>query len=96
MTEQNFAVVRTAIGKAELRPVLLPHLPDDYILVKTVAVALNPTDWTTLDAKGDAGTIVGVDYAGVVEKVGPAVSRDFTKGDRIAGTSQGGRFRCAC
>jgi NADPH:quinone reductase-like Zn-dependent oxidoreductase len=93
MTEQNFAIVRTATGKAELRSVPLPDLPDDYILVKTAAVAMNPTDWTTLDAKGDAGTVVGVDYAGVVEKVGPAVSRDFTKGDRIAGISQGGGSR---
>lgn len=90
MNEQNFALVRTAVGKAELRAVPLPSLPHDYILVRTAAVALNPTDWTTLDAKGDVGSIVGVDYAGVVDNVGPAVTRKFAKGDRIAGMSQGG------
>ena len=90
MTEQNFAIVRTETGKAELHVVPLPHLPDDYILVRTVAVALNPTDWTTLDAKGDAGSIMGCDYAGVVEKVGPTVTRNFAIGDRIAGISHGG------
>lgn len=91
MTEQNFAIVRIATGKAELRAVPMPHVPDDYILVRTVAVALNPTDWTTLDAKGLPGSIVGCDYAGVVEQVGPAVSKKFAKGDRIAGISHGGR-----
>jgi NADPH:quinone reductase-like Zn-dependent oxidoreductase len=90
MTAQNFAIVRTATGKAELQSIPLPHLPDDYILVKTIAVALNPTDWTTLDAKGDSGSMMGCGYAGVVEKVGSAVTRNFPKGDRIAGISHGG------
>ncbi len=71
---QNFAIVRTATSKAEIQAIPLPHLPDDYILVRTVAVALNPTDWQTLDAQGLPGSIMGCDYAGVVEEVGSAVS----------------------
>lgn len=87
---QNYGLIRDGAGKAVLRAIPHPRLPDDYILVKTVAVALNPTDWTTLDARGDDGTIVGCDYAGVVEDVGKAVTRPFKKGDRIAGFAHGG------
>lgn len=68
----------------------MPKLPDDYLLIKTVAVAINPTDWTTLDAVGDNGTLVGCDFAGIVEEVGPAVTKKFQKGDRVAGFSHGG------
>ena len=32
-------------GKAEIQDVPLPRMRDDYILVKTKCVALNPTDW---------------------------------------------------
>ena len=87
---QNYGLVREGVGNAALRPLAIPRLPDDYILVRTVAVALNPTDWTTLEAPGDDGTIVGCDYAGIVEEVGKAVKRRFEKGDRIAGFAHGG------
>lgn len=88
--EQNYAIIRTATGTAALQPIPIPDVPDDYLLVRTEAVALNPTDWTTLDAPGDDGTIVGVDYAGVVVKVGKAVQRNFKVGDRVAGLAHGG------
>ncbi|KAI0489983.1 putative zinc-binding oxidoreductase ToxD [Xylaria cf. heliscus] len=87
---QNYGLIRVGTGKAVLKPIPIPQLRDDYILVRTVAVALNPTDWTTLDAPGDDGTLVGCDYAGVVEEVGSAVTRNFEKGDRIAGFGHGG------
>ncbi|KAI0914942.1 putative zinc-binding oxidoreductase ToxD [Ustulina deusta] len=87
---QNYGLIREGAGNAVLKPIPIPQLRDDYILVRTVAVALNPTDWTTLDAPGDNGTLVGCDYAGVVEEVGRAVTQDFKKGDRIAGFAHGG------
>lgn len=87
---QNFGLIRRGTGNAVLEPLALPKLQDDYILVRTVAVALNPTDWTTLDAIGDDGTLVGCDYAGVVEAVGKNVTKKFTKGDRVAGFGHGG------
>lgn len=89
MTLENFAIIRTDTGRAELRAAPVPKVADDYILVRTVAVALNPTDHTTLDAPGDVGTIVGCDYAGIVEDVGASVQR-FKKGDRVAGFAHGG------
>ncbi|KAJ0120960.1 hypothetical protein J7T55_015699 [Diaporthe amygdali] len=87
---QNFSLIRRGTGNAVLEPTKIPTLRDDYVLVKTVAVALNPTDWTTLDAVGDDGTIVGCDYAGIVEDVGRDAAQHFRKGDRIAGFGHGG------
>lgn len=37
-----------------------------------------------IDILGPVGTTVGCDFAGVVEKVGPTVKKDWKKGDRIA------------
>lgn len=68
----------------------LPKLRDDYVLVKTRAVALNPTDWKHIEygrAKDDA--LVGCDFAGVVEEVGKAVSKPWRKGDSICGVVHG-------
>ena len=90
MSAQNFGLIREGAGNAVLRAISIPELRDDYILVSTVAVALNPTDWTTLDAVGNDGTIIGCDYAGVVEEVGKAVKKRFTRGDRVAGFAHGG------
>ena len=90
MGVENFGLVRDSAGKATLKRLPVPKVPDDYLLVRTVAIALNPTDWTTLDAPGASGTLVGCDYAGVVEEVGSAVRRDFKKGDRVAGMGHGG------
>lgn len=87
---QNYSLIRRGTGTAVLESSKVPTLPDDYVLVRTKAVALNPTDWTTLDAVGDDGTIVGCDYAGVVEDVGRDAAKRFRKGDRIAGFGHGG------
>ncbi|KAI0457606.1 putative zinc-binding oxidoreductase ToxD [Xylaria acuta] len=87
---RNYGLIRVGTGNAVLQPIPIPQLRDDYILVRTVTVALNPTDWTTLDAPGDNGTLVGCDYAGTVEEVGRAVTQNFKKGDRIAGFGHGG------
>ncbi|RDW72675.1 zinc-binding alcohol dehydrogenase family protein [Aspergillus mulundensis] len=67
----------------------IPTLRDDYILIKTVAVALNPTDWKHIAYLAPPGVLVGCDYAGVVEEVGPAVKKQWKKGDRVAGFVHG-------
>ncbi|KAF7185518.1 Protein TOXD [Pseudocercospora fuligena] len=86
---QNYGLVREKTSTAVLKAIPIPRVPDDYILIRTVAVALNPTDWTTIDAEGANETLVGVDYAGTVEAVGKAVTRPFRKGDRVAGLAHG-------
>jgi len=78
------------VAKVVDRPV--PKLRDDYILVKVVAIALNPTDWKTVSANLGAPCIIGVDYAGIVEEVGSKVTKDFKKGDRISGWASGGNL----
>ncbi|KAJ5175573.1 uncharacterized protein N7482_001450 [Penicillium canariense] len=89
MTTQRAIIVQGA-GRAVLESnVPVPELPDDYILVRTKAVALNPTDWRHIDFVPCNGAIVGCDYAGVVEAVGPRVKKPFQKGDRVAGFVHG-------
>lgn len=85
------AIVIQQPGVASLvhdRPI--PALRDDYILVKTVAVALNPTDWKHIHlVVREPGPLVGCDYAGTVEAVGSKVTKNFKKGDRICGVAHG-------
>lgn len=84
------AVVIAKPGTAEVKTVPLPTLPEDYILVRTTAVALNPTDWKHIDMTGPpVGARLGCDYAGIVEQVGPRVTKAFAKGDRICGIVHG-------
>ncbi|KAF2166965.1 hypothetical protein M409DRAFT_23010 [Zasmidium cellare ATCC 36951] len=87
---QNFALIRKDTGIATLQPRPIPTLAPDYLLVRTVAIALNPTDWTTLDAPGLPGSVVGCDYAGVVEAVGSECRDRWNVGDRVAGFAHGG------
>lgn len=89
----NRVVAAKAPGDARIVEREIPELPaDDYILVKTTAVAINPTDWKHVEAADKMnclGCVVGCDYAGIVEKVGPGVKKPFKKGDRICGAVNG-------
>lgn len=84
------AVVIQAAGVAKLvtdAPVPIPY--KDFLKIRTVAVALNPSDWKHIDFRADKGAIVGVDYAGYVEQIGPLVKKQFKIGDRVAGFTHG-------
>ena len=77
-------------GVAEVVPSApIPKLRDSYVLVKTAAVALNPTDWKHVDYLPTPGAQLGCDYAGTVVEVGKDVTKRFKKGDRIAGFVHG-------
>ena len=77
MDGRNQAIVIAGPDNPEIRDVPMPTLPaDDYLIVKTTAVAVNPTDWkhvVNADKLGCVGARVGCDYAGVVEEIGCAV-----------------------
>jgi NADPH:quinone reductase-like Zn-dependent oxidoreductase len=85
----NHAVVIVATGEVEIQKASAPRLRDDYILVETNAVALNPTDWKHVDFLADPGARVGCDYAGTVLDVGSKVTKDLKRGDRVAGFCHG-------
>jgi NADPH:quinone reductase-like Zn-dependent oxidoreductase len=85
------AIVVVEQGKEGLvtdRPI--PQLRDDYLIVKTVSVGLNPTDWKHVAYLSPPGVLVGCDYSGVVEAVGKDVKKKFAKGDRVCGFAHGG------
>ncbi|KLU83812.1 hypothetical protein MAPG_02862, partial [Magnaporthiopsis poae ATCC 64411] len=82
------AIVIKGPGQAAIEEVPTPRLRDEYVLIKTKVVALNPTDWKHIDGTYGGGR-VGCDYAGVVVEVGKSVTKDFKPGDRIAGFCNG-------
>lgn len=86
------ALVHKSKGVFEVRDdVPLPRLRDDYILVKTKAVALNPTDWKNVNNAPTPGAIAGCDYSGIVERIGKNVTIPFKIGDKVAGFVRGGK-----
>ncbi|KAM3519695.1 hypothetical protein MY4038_009700 [Beauveria bassiana] len=92
---ESRAVICTAAGKLDIQRVPKQKLPPGHVLVKTKAVALNPTDWKAIDDPSGfaAGTRPGVDFAGIIEEVGPDVKKGFQKGDRVCGAAFGGKNR---
>jgi NADPH:quinone reductase-like Zn-dependent oxidoreductase len=68
----------------------LPALRPDQLLVKTHAVALNPTDWEDLEEAEKDNLQLGCDFAGEVVEVGSAVTKPWRKGDRVFGVVHGG------
>lgn len=86
MSTQKAIRIKDA-GKAELvTNAPIPKLRDDYILVKTAAVALNPTDWKHVDFLASPGAIVGCDYSGTVQQAGTTVHNGIKAGDRVMGS----------
>ncbi|KAL7822041.1 GroES-like protein [Trichoderma gracile] len=84
------AVVKKSTGKAVIENVPLPKLRDGFVLVKTKAVAINPTDYKSIDYEDpkSIGARSGCDFAGEVVAVGEGVD-NFKVGDRIAGMNPG-------
>jgi len=85
------AVVVSEPGKAaKIQDVSLPKIKDGWVLVKVLAVGVNPTDWKHVDYNlADMGSRLGCDYVGIVEEIGRSVTR-FQKGDQIGGFVHGG------
>ncbi|PQK17123.1 hypothetical protein BB8028_0007g03220 [Beauveria bassiana] len=88
---ESRAIICTAAGKLDIQPVPKQKLPPGHVL----AVALNPTDWKAIDDPSGfaSGTRPGVDFAGIIEEVGPDVKKGFQKGDRVCGAAFGGKDR---
>ncbi|KAI0901498.1 oxidoreductase-like protein [Annulohypoxylon nitens] len=85
------AVVIQAQGVGAVNPnAPIPKLRSGFVKVKTAYVALNPTDWKHIDKYGPPGCTIGCDYAGIVEEIGPDVTKPIKVGDKIAGMVHGG------
>lgn len=83
------AVIIKERGIAALADIKEQVLPPDYIKVKTVAVAVNPTDLHHTGATGRIGGILGVDLSGIVEEVGEECKSDVKRGDKVYGVAHG-------
>lgn len=64
--------------------VALPALEPGQFLVRTDAVAVNPSDTKMLGPFVTPGGVLGTDYAGTVVQLGPAVTA-VKLGDRVCG-----------
>lgn len=67
----------------------LPPLDDCSILVKTEAMAINPSDTKMLGAFQTPGAVLGTDFAGTVVAVGPKAKAGIAIGNRVCGASHG-------
>lgn len=67
-----------------------PAIRGDYLLIKPVAVAINPTDCKAIQqGRAAKDGLLGTDFAGVVEEVGDQVTKPWKKGDRVFGCTHG-------
>ncbi|KAI0070947.1 GroES-like protein [Panus rudis PR-1116 ss-1] len=86
------ALVTQANKTAKVEEVPVPEIAEDEVLVKNVAVVLNPMDWKHIENITNPGTITGCDFSGTVAKVGKNVST-VKVGDHVAGFTQGGHWK---
>ncbi|RDX46877.1 GroES-like protein [Lentinus brumalis] len=79
--------------RVEVKDHPVPSIADDEILVKTVAVSQNPTDFKHVDWVhiGRRGSVLGCDFSGIVVKVGKNVTSRKV-GDRVSGFVHGGAW----
>lgn len=91
MSSQTALIIQSPKRAALVHNWPVPAIPDDYILVKPVAVAVNPCDWKQVDHLGTPGVLLGCDFAGFVEAVGTGVKRKKTlqRGDAVCGFAHG-------
>ncbi|KAK2613982.1 hypothetical protein N8I77_000847 [Diaporthe amygdali] len=89
MASTSRAIICIGEGEAVVKEVPTPSVREGYVLIKAKALALNPTDWKSIHSGEAAGTKIGCDYAGVIEEVGPGVTKSLKKGDRVCGFAFG-------
>ncbi|KAF5007623.1 hypothetical protein FDECE_6056 [Fusarium decemcellulare] len=88
--ERMAAVVANAIGDLMVsQHVQPPELEPDMLLIKTVAVAVNPCDMKMTGSMASEGAISGGDCAGIVVAIGSGVPEGkFAIGDRVCAAVQ--------
>jgi NADPH:quinone reductase-like Zn-dependent oxidoreductase len=103
------AIVRTTFGSPdvlELQEIEKPGLADDGMLVRVRAASVNPADWYSLMGRPlfartlmgllkPKEQVLGVDFAGTLEAVGPDVT-EFRPGDEVFGARNGAFAEYVC
>ena len=98
------AFVSDRPGDMRLEDVDQPTVPDDGVLVRVHASAVNPVDLFPTTRAGytmrrfgrePKCAVLGTDFAGIVESVGESVSR-FHPGDRVFGAKRGAFAEYLC
>ncbi|MDQ3279995.1 MAG: NAD(P)-dependent alcohol dehydrogenase [Acidobacteriota bacterium] len=90
----------------ELRELAMPSPAPDEVLIRVRAAALNPLDWHFVRGTPYAGRAalgirkprnprLGVDVAGIVERVGASVG-EFQPGDAVFGAARGALSEFVC
>ncbi|TFY82385.1 hypothetical protein EWM64_g1618 [Hericium alpestre] len=80
------AVVINADGTVSVKDYDVSKPGPGQILVKVAAAAQNPADWRTVGWLKKEGCVVGCDFAGTVEEIGPDVPAGLRiVGERVAG-----------
>ncbi|KAH6627322.1 chaperonin 10-like protein [Chaetomium tenue] len=85
LPDSQTAIIADSLGNlAVAHGVPLPEVEPDMLLVRTVAVAVNPVDVKLTGAMAVEGAVAGSDCSGVVVAVGSAVPPSkFAVGDRV-------------
>jgi NADPH:quinone reductase-like Zn-dependent oxidoreductase len=87
---QQTAIVQGEKGKASIRhDVALPVPEPHQVLVKTVAVSINPCDWKMPTKFPSPGSRIGSDFVGKVIAIGPECKAGVKLGDRVCGGIHG-------
>lgn len=63
----------------------IPKVEPDMVLVKNVAVAMNPCDWKMPTNFPCPSARDGCDFAGTIVQIGSAVTRNLSIGSRVCG-----------
>lgn len=82
------ALVAAGPSSLALRPMPVPLIAPDEVLVRVSAVALNPSDHKLLDQSTTVGAVSGADLAGTVVRLGKSVTK-LKIGDRVIGFTFG-------
>jgi NADPH:quinone reductase-like Zn-dependent oxidoreductase len=90
----------TALGALRPSEIAMPVVPDDGVLVRVHASSANPVDLFPTSRAGylmggRKPVVLGTDFAGVVESVGPSVSV-FRPGDEVFGGGAGAFAEYMC
>ncbi|KAK3318702.1 chaperonin 10-like protein [Apodospora peruviana] len=84
------AITQSIDGSPQLTDsVPLPSLKPGTVIVKTVAVALNPTDNKMGAAFPTPGALVGTDFSGTIVAIHHDTKTYFVVGDRVCGAVHG-------